>query len=237
MDGEHPVVSPELALVDPELAAAARLLLDLPQRWTVEPPAASPVDEIAAPPARAAGGRLVLVGLLCISLLLNGVVIRFAWDDGIAPKQVLGLASVASPAPVTGAVLGAQVPPQSSTRVPDAISGAMRAAVGEAVEGTTTTANGAAGSIPSPASVENRVLGALAGQPNLRRYVGTTGIPLPGVSAQCASGIPSRDGSTSFRCTLWRGAKQAVSRTAIVVRIGRDGALAFVGVRPGRARG
>jgi hypothetical protein len=178
---EHPIVSPELVLVDPELRALALSLL--PDRPPHPPPVEAPAANGAAPalpPRRPARPHRVRDALLVASVVLNVIVLRFAWEDGISPVRVLG--AEASNLPSVPSVPGprnAPVPPSASV----------------------LSATASPRTAPSPKAVEARLIRTLKAQPVLRRrFVDGRGAVVQGVSARCSHSRPPR----GFRCVVWR---------------------------------
>ena len=166
--GDDLVVSPELALVDPQLAAIARARLPPPPPPVDGPRARAPfVPELvpAAEPRITVFGRWLVSALFALSIAGNVVAVRYAWDDDVSPQAV-------TPVLTTG-----------YSKSPQGV-------------GTATTGTDASSHLTA-AAVQVRVLRELALAPALRRrFVGSAGTLYPGVSVRCSRRNDGGAGST-----------------------------------------
>ncbi len=212
------VVSPELALIDPQLAAVARARLPEPpppvDRCERPAPPFEPARGSAAQPAIAVVGRWLLSALFAVSIAGNVVALRYAWDNDVSPQAELAVV-----APVPQHLLGT-----SYSKSPEAVGAAKAAA--------------AASSRLTAVAVQARVLRELASAPALRRqFAGAAGIVVPAVSARC-SPRPVGGANATFRCVVWRQSGSMRDGVTADVRVLRDQTLSFsvVGGSPSASR-
>jgi hypothetical protein len=228
VQSEDLVVSPELVLVDPSLAARVRAA-----EWTqpgspfssaetvgdilrpTTPAAAAPEADSEQESRENAAARMpfhrrIRDVALTLSLALNAFVLANVYDDSTQSAP-----APPSPVPRTSA----------SFLQPSAIT------AGHAVDGTASVAlptNLYGASVEAAAASEiaqQRVLASLGGNPTLRqRYTNVpTGQPAPGVSAQCERPILTPSRPLVVRCSVWRLVAGERLATAVEYRPLADG--------------
>jgi hypothetical protein len=240
-------VSPELVLVDAELARVerARLLAELsddaphplpPTVRTelspaVEPVAAPPPAELATPPADHLRRR-VLSALLTASLFVNALFIAAAVGDATAPQPSIQAGPAATTRPA-GAPSHARPPaekprprPPATTRTAAAPSHARRPAKKPRPRTPALPSGGARGAAPSSAAAERRVLTRVIQAPRgklpPRLIDRTTGLAKNGLQAVCR-----RVATRTFGCVV-RPARHGPREGLYVrVRVLRQGRSSF----------
>jgi hypothetical protein len=185
------VVSPELALIDPTLAARLRAAPRSPARWEVTIPLTTSVAEESPPPAlsRRTSRPLWLAISLAVNVVLLGVVLRAPSRD--APTLV---EAQSRPIEASTSTQPRSVPVAEPSTQPARI----RSAPPAAPTGLLVRA-------------QERVLAGLAKNPELRAVFvdSSTSLPRNGVVAQCRPATGS-----ALRCTVSRtSATGSVSRT------------------------
>jgi len=177
--GAHDLVlSPELALVDPELAAFARSLPQQPARWDVTPARAAAPLRVAAVGKRRRPRRLLVLSVL-LNVALLAVLLRLPPRD--APIiDTTGRPATAA-APPTRTIATVPTPAPASAPAPTAAPAALVRA-------------------------QERVLAMVGKNRQLRRdFVDpTTGLPYNGVAARCRPLTPTVLACTVERTTAGR---------------------------------
>jgi hypothetical protein len=198
------VVSPELVLVDPELAARLRSLALTPHWYLPPPPAPGPGASSHKLPWHR---RLRDVGLV-LSLCLNVAVLATVYDDETrtAPAPTL-----TGPTPASKSAAGIKTattaarPRAASSPAPATTNrpGASRQSPFRPESGQSTALLKAEA---APAMAERRVLAGLRRDPTLRRLFtsSSTEVPAPGVSARCRPTGRAVAGGPVLRCVVWR---------------------------------
>lgn len=187
-------ISPELVLVDPELAARLR------PTWSPPLPTAPSVDSerlqrtawVAADAARDSRGARILRQLrnvaLVLSLALNVLAVTTLLDDSTSVPA-------SAPTTRTTAQAPALVPPPSGA-TPAAATRQRQKAERQALE----------------TAAEQQLLADLGRIPALRHFADpATGLSRSGVSAQCRPSAGTAR-TTLLRCRVWRPASPAAKR-------------------------
>jgi hypothetical protein len=230
------VISPELVLVDPELARAERerllerarvtAIIDAEAlRLAVERALRSEVDEEASPEREPVSRgapryrRRVLEGLLLLSLLANGlalaVFVSRNWDEG--PSRA-AFVMPTSPAQALSASVLSHVPSRAVAR---------GRAQGRRV---TAAAPQPLGPAPTKAALERRILELIIRDPRAKLPVNlidpTTGLAKNNLQVVCHQARVPR----SFRCVAHL-AGHGVGRLLVRYRVARGGGGVFTWVR------
>lgn len=193
MENPPELVSPELVLVDPELAARVRTAGPVTDCLAPRP-CAAPALPAAAPRPRMVRYRASRTGawlrnaVLALSLCANAVLIASAWNGTPAPSA----------------------PPVTLVNPSLRVTGASSPSIGSAAS--------SAGQTPPATAGERAALAALGKDPSLAKLFvdPATGAPFPDVSVHCTPVPPAG----ALRCVVERAADGGTIERAVSYRPG-----------------